>query len=278
MVLPRKANMAKQAKKTIEATAEETIIANAEAKVSNFAGSLEEAMDEAITAGVRDGNGKAALLDAGRIALVHGKSLRGTDDKAFAANCLALRLKYVEGFNSVAQIKNPLEMIPTEGEKAEKLNKVQASKLGVFVKAGCMFPTGDEASAYLDRVIAALAKTDFTNAKTRESTFERVAKVLRKADAGAKDETETTILEKCAPVLKEEKKEEAKVEEAKPEAIPTVTDALVKVASDLSHIPAVYGITGSNAAKLNGMVAELTAMAKMLHAADKAEAKSEQAA
>src|SRR6478609_4839124 len=94
----RRATMAKQAKKTVEATAEETIIANAEAKVSNFAGSIEEAMDEAVTAGVRDGNGKAALLDAGRIAMVHGKTLRGKDkdDKEFAANCLALRLKYVE--------------------------------------------------------------------------------------------------------------------------------------------------------------------------------------
>jgi len=272
--------MAKRNTKT-EATAEETIIANAEAKSeakSNFAGSIEEAMDEAVTAGVRDGNGKAALLDSGRIALIHGKTLRGKDkdDKEFNANCLALRLKYVEGFNSVARIKNPLEVIQTEGEKAEKLNKVQASKLGVYVKAGCMFPSGEEASAYMDRVIAALAKTDFTNAKTRESTFERVAKVLRKADAGAKDETETTLLEKCAPTLKEAKKEEPAKEEAKPaESVPTVTEALVSVAAELSQIPARYPVVaGSNAAKLNAMVAELTAMAKMLHAADQAETKA----
>jgi len=274
--------MASKAKKaTIETLATDTSAAALNtAAPSNFIGSIEEAFDDAAAEGARDARGKGALLNTGLVAMKHAKVLRGTPskkDEEFQANIFALRMRYVAGFNAVAAVESPCDVIPTEGEKAVAANKKQANKLGTFVKAGCLFDTPAEAEAYFERVKAAVAATDYSQAKTRESTFERVKSALVKMDATVAKATDAELLERVKPETKAEPKVEpaTETEEAKPEVLPA-GKALNEIAAALSQFVARYPQQPANATKLNAMVAEMTALAEMLHAADVAEASAEE--
>jgi hypothetical protein len=259
-------------------SASDTSSAAINAAQSNFVGSAEEAFDELEIEGVKDGEGSASLLNAGVVLAKHAKALRGNSDAEFQANCMAARLRYAKGFNSVAAIKNPRALIdlnPDEKSKAYKANKKQANKLGVFIKAGCMFPTPSDAETYIQRTIAAIGATDY--GEKRESTFELLARVLRKADATAKDETDETLAEKVKPAeAKEKPAKEEKTETAPVE--PTATEWLNDIAARLSIFVAKFNPAAATASKLNAMADECAALAKMMHAADKAEAAAEEKA
>ena len=280
--------MAKNAKQT-EKTAEEKIVDAAEAAAnaapkSNFTGSIEEAFDDAFAEGAKEGDGRNALLNLGRIAMRNAHALYGKNDKEMLANMLALRLKYVEGVN--AKARNPLERIETVGEKAEKANKTQASKLGTLCNAGRLFKTSDEAVTYFDRVEAAVNATDYSKAKTRESTFERVKRAMVKLDALAAEHTEEQILERVKPEVKAEATTtdaQASIDEATAAANaapePSLTETAQDIAARISVMVAKFSpkLSATENAKLMAMADELSALAKLKHAADSAEANADAA-
>lgn len=192
-----------------------TLHAKKNAARSNFVGSVQEALDIIREEGRKAGEIKTKGVVTQGVALMNvAQSLYSKDDKVMGHNQNNARLAYVEGYN--AGCLDPADYLSTNTKDTDF--QVQASKVGVWIRAGYVF----EDVSKVEPFIALLQQAIVEKPMPKGAYISMAERMLTALRAVEKDPTLTsanldTLKKLVAPDTKKIKERLAKKAEAKKE-------------------------------------------------------------